>query len=317
MPDVLEHAPDLAVLPFLQGEFDGGYLVRLVLLHHLEVLQGQQRPRLVGQFQAVPESLHLHAAGQAVVDLHLVALGVLIAWVDHDCLPLVIVSEEQETCSVAIDAPHGYEPTLLGKGHEVHDSLAALRVLEGGDHALRLVQHDPDDLAERLQLLSLPVEEHLVLLGVNLCTYVLHDFAVDLNTTLQHEFCDLAPRASPSVRQELVEPDLPGADGGQVLGEPRGAEVVLHDLLPAEARTLVLCAELASAVVQLLHAVHDHTLGEPAALGTAPAGVPDPLLRVGRVLTQLGVLLAPRCGLPERLLPLGLLFKLLTFALGA
>ena len=114
-----------------------------------------------------------------------------------------VVGQEEDTRGVAVEAADGIDALHAGIAHEVHHSLAVLRIFARGDIALRFVEENVDFL---LSLDLLVVEEHHVA-AQDFVAQFGDDFAVDGHDTGSNVFVGIAAGAHTSVGQKLVQAD--------------------------------------------------------------------------------------------------------------
>ena len=114
---------------------------------------------------------------------------------------VTIVGQKQHTSGVAVQTTNRIDAFLAGSLNKVHNSLALLGIVAGGDIVLRLVQQHIDLL---LHLDRLIVEQHLIS-AQHLGTQFGNHFAVDLDDTCCDELVSLTTTADTCISQELIQ----------------------------------------------------------------------------------------------------------------
>ena len=116
---------------------------------------------------------------------------------------VAVVSKQEHTRCVAVETTHGVYTLRAGTLDEVHDSLALLRVVTGGDVVLRLVEQDIDFLLEGDGL----VVEHNAVGTQHLGAEFGHYIAIDRHHAGLDELVSLTTTAHSGISQKLVQTD--------------------------------------------------------------------------------------------------------------
>ena len=113
-----------------------------------------------------------------------------------------VVRQDYQPFAVAVEPPYGKKAQAVHRRRQNVDDGALARVLDRGEHALRLVE----DEIRRLHRRELaPVELHDVA-GSDLPPGLRHRFAVYAHAPRRYKFLDFAPRARAAHREVSVEP---------------------------------------------------------------------------------------------------------------
>ena len=198
----------------------------------------------VVELNAVGDVLHVLLA-DGLVGPHLVDFLLDILGVGELGREVTIVGEQEHTSGVAVQTSHGIDAFLTGTLDEVHNGLAAVGVVAGGDAILGLIEQD---VALLLGGYNLSIVFHNVLGGdfhAEFGSYL----AVDLDETLLDVFIGYTTRADAGVGHELVQADLHvGIDSGLLIDDALGLGCKAHLGLG----TLALGALLIAALLALL-----------------------------------------------------------------
>ena len=132
---------------------------------------------------------------------------------------VTIVGEQEHTSGVAVESSHGIDAFLTCTLDEVHDGLAAVGVVAGGDGILGLVEQDVAFLLGG-HYLAVVLND---VLGGDLHSEFGSYLAIDLDETLLDVFISHTARADAGVGHELVQADLHvGIDSGLLVDDALG-----------------------------------------------------------------------------------------------
>ncbi len=114
--------------------------------------------------------------------------------------PSLVTSEE--AFAHVVEAAYGIE-TLAHLFEELHHSRPALRILDRGDKALRLVQHKVAMPLGALQKLA--VDANVVATRIGFGSGLGDNIAIDLNAALGHELFGLAAAGDAGLRENFLK----------------------------------------------------------------------------------------------------------------
>ena len=207
------------------------------------------------EFNAVGDVLHVLLA-DGLVGPYLVDFLLDILRVGEFGCQVTVVGEQEHTGGVAVKSSHGIDAFLTSTLDEVHDGLAAVGIVTGGDAVFGLIEQD---VALLLGGYDLAIIFYNVL-GGNLHTEFGDYLAIDLDKALLDVFISHTARADAGVGHELVQANLHvGINRGllidDALGLGREAHLGLRTLLALgtllEATGTLLIAALALLITTL------------------------------------------------------------------
>jgi len=209
VPEVREHAADLAVLPFVENHLEDGAL--LVLRFHMDML-GPGHP--LRQADAAAELVDGVRGGDPR-DLNEVFLLDAIPGMGEEIGQLTVVGDEDQPFAHPVE-PADREQSLFPRD-EIDDAGPAIGVEVRGHHADRLGEHVDDALRVGEPL---TVDADLLAEGIDAGTELRDHLAVDLDPACRDQFLAVPPTAEPGRREHLLKPfkAVIGGDGG--LAEP-------------------------------------------------------------------------------------------------
>jgi len=162
---------------------------------------------------------------------------------------VTIVSEQEHTSGVAVESSHGIDALLTGTLDQIHNGLAAIGVIAGGDAIFGFIEQD---VALLLGGDNLIVILYNILRG-NLHAQLGHDIAVNLYQALLDIFIGHTTRADAGVGHELVEANLHvGIDSGLFIDNALGLGRETHLGLGALTLGALLIATLTLLVTAAL-----------------------------------------------------------------
>lgn len=185
----LDHAVDLAVLALVDRDAEPGVLA----LAGQDLDLGWHGGGAVVKHDALAQRIDL-AAIELAVDLDVVGLGHVAAWREQAGGQLAIVGEQQHAFGIEV------EPTDRLDRHGqvrqvVHHRRASAIVGHGCDAGLGLIEQDIE-VVERDG--GLAIDQHIVLVGIDLGAEHGHDLAVDLDAARDDQLLGLAARGDTS-----------------------------------------------------------------------------------------------------------------------
>ena len=203
----------------------------------------------VVELNAVGDVLHVLLA-DGLVGPHLIDFLLYILRMGQLGCQVTVVGEQQHTGGVAVQSSHGVDALLAGTLHEVHDGLAAVGIVAGGDAVLGFVQQDVALLLGGYDLAVILYD----VLGGNLHAEFGNDLAIDFDKALLDVFISHTARADAGVGHELVQAYLHvGIDSWLLIDDALGLGCEAHLGLGTLALgTLLVTALLALLVAALL-----------------------------------------------------------------
>ena len=199
------------------------------------------------EFNTVGDVLHVLLA-DGLVGPHLVDLLLDILGVGEFGGQVTIVGEQEHASGIAVETTHGIDALLAGSLHKVHNGLAAVGIITGGDAILGFVEQDVALLlgGDNLAIIFNDV------LRSDLHAEFGHNIAIDLDQTLLDVFVSHAARADAGVGHELVEANLHvGIDSGLLINDALGLGCESHLGLGTLALGTLLITALALLVATL------------------------------------------------------------------
>ncbi len=203
--DLLEHAADLAVAAFgegdlvpgvllIDGKLDGGGLGEdgegAALGAGLLFAAHAGEARLGRQHDSVAQFVDLFFGGLAA-DLDHVGFGNVRAGLGQLRHELAIVGEQQEAFAHVIETADG-ENTLVDALEQIHDGGATFRIADGGHVALGFVESDVDVALGAAQQLA--IHANLVNPGIGLGAGLGDDFTVHTDNACGDQFFGFTTR---------------------------------------------------------------------------------------------------------------------------
>jgi len=116
---------------------------------------------------------------------------------------LAVVGDEEQAFAHVVEAADRVE-ALAHLVKKLHDGGAAFGILNGGDKAARLVEHEVAETLGTLQKLA--VDADMVTCGVGLGAQLGDNFAVDLDAALLDELLSLAAAGDTGLGEDLLQP---------------------------------------------------------------------------------------------------------------
>jgi hypothetical protein len=216
MTNLLEHAADLPVASFGQRHLVPG----IVLVPH-QIDSGGQRVRGLGasrhagtgashgscsrsfwrQVDAAAQLVDLVLGGRAA-DFYLIGLGDVrggLGELLHEC---AVVGQQQQPFAQVVEPSDGEHPCFNAL-EQVENDWPALRVRNGGDVSLRLVEHDINVAFGSAQ--QLPVQSNFIAARVGLRSKCADLFSVNADPPGRNQLFSLAPRGHAGRRQNLLQ----------------------------------------------------------------------------------------------------------------
>ena len=209
VPEVREHAADLAVLPFVEDHLEDGAL--LVLRFHMDML-GPGHP--LRQADAAAELVDGVRSGDPR-HLNEVFLLDAIPGMGEEIGQLTVVGDEDQPFAHSVEPADGEQPLLARD--EIDDARPAVGVEVRGHHADRLGEHVDNALRVGEPL---AIDPDLLAEGIDAGAEFRDHLAVDLDPACRDQFFAVPPAAEPGRREHLLKPfkAVIGGDGG--LAEP-------------------------------------------------------------------------------------------------
>ena len=178
----------------------------------------------VVELNAIGDVLHVLLA-DGLVGPNLVDFLLDILRVGELGCQVTVVGEQEHTGCVAVKTSNGINALLAGTLHEIHDGLAAIGIIAGGDGVLGLVKQD---VALLLGCYDLAVVLHNVLWG-DLHAELGHYDIIDHHKALLDIFISNTARADACIGQELVQANLHvGIDCGLLIDDALGLGSETH-----------------------------------------------------------------------------------------
>src|SRR5262249_17080084 len=196
-PERLKHAPDLAIAPFVELDFQPGFLAERLDDFHLR----RRRPA-VFQPNAFAQPLQVFAR-RPTADLDAIDFFDFIARMHELLRELAVVREKQQPRRVEVESAYWKEMALCPEALEPTAQVRpALRIAQRRDHPRRLVQQH---VAQRRARDQLTVDFDLVLRGVGLRTELRDDGAVDGYASLRDPFFRFTARREARASENLLQ----------------------------------------------------------------------------------------------------------------
>ena len=167
----LEHAADLAVASFMDGDFHTGQVRLRVIANIVDIGRGRHA---VLQLDAVCQVLQ-DRIGNAPFDLDFISLVDEAAGMHEDVGQFTVIGHDQQAFRILVQAADGVDAVLF-LPEIVHDRRPALVIARRGDDALGLVEQI---IMLRLRFQGLAVDGNAVLVGVDFRPQFADDDAVD------------------------------------------------------------------------------------------------------------------------------------------
>ena len=204
--EVFEDAAHDAVAARMQ--LDADFLFAIVAFH---VGDGVGSDRAVVKFDAICDAKHV-VLRQGLVEGHLIKLRNLAARMGELLGQVAVVGEQQQAGGLFVETTHGEDTLGAGVFDQLHDRIAFIRIVGGGDIAFRLIQKD---ITEFLAVEGLASIHHFII-RFHLIAHGGDDFVVHHHTAGLDQVIGFATRADAAVGQVFVEADF--ASGFRAVG---------------------------------------------------------------------------------------------------
>jgi hypothetical protein len=203
VPDLLEHLAQFAVAPFNQSHLKPGILPMADLA---DARRSSVHSALAGLAPVDPYSpaqrLDLGLAGLAG-DLHQVDLLHTRGGARELVGQLAVIGHQQQAFAQIIEPPHRVEP-FAHAGEELHHRRPALRILDCGHVAARLVQHKVPLALGAMEQLA--VHADVIARGIGLAAKSRDYLPIYLHPAFSDEFLGMAAAGYARGGQDLLQP---------------------------------------------------------------------------------------------------------------
>jgi len=194
--DRFEHPPHLTVPTLVQDHLQPG-----VFFLQPQLVNGAGRRRAVPELHTAAQAFNLIVVEDAL-DLDVIALHHAGARMHERMGHRAVVRDQQQPLGVIIEPADGIEPAPV-LADEIHHRRAPLRVADGGDDAVGLVEHEVD--RRRLKVEELAVHLDMVALRIGLGAQLGDDPAVDGDAAVRDQRLRLPARRNPCLRDEFLK----------------------------------------------------------------------------------------------------------------